>query len=159
MVPSRQAVPGVSRDQDPLHRPPDTPRLVEVIGEIPVDETTAFYDRAGTVGAYTVFPAQVRVEGRWRLPINQARGVHPQIKDRFDLTLECMRRCYAGRASPLGNTLADYAGFFGLFGDFRGYVDHSLLNDLVGAGYASVSFYTKFDDSLATHSVSIPGES
>jgi hypothetical protein len=121
-------------------------RLVEVIRQIPIDETTAFYDLACTIGAYTVFPAQVRVDGRWRLSINQARGMHPQIKDRFDLTLECIRRHYASQASPLGNAFAVYARFFGLFGDFTGFVDHFLLNDLVTGDYASVRFYTEFDD-------------
>jgi hypothetical protein len=80
------------------------------------------------------------------MSINQARGMHPEIKDRFDLTLECIRRHYAGQANPLGNALAVHAGFFGLFGDFAGYVDHFLLNDLVTGDYASVRFYTEFDD-------------
>ena len=37
-------------------------RLVEAIRQIPVDEMTAFYDLACTVGAYTAFPAQVAAD-------------------------------------------------------------------------------------------------
>ena len=44
------------------------------------------------------------------------------IRDRFDLTLECIRRHYLDEPSPLSATLARYADFFGLFGDFAGYV-------------------------------------
>jgi hypothetical protein len=121
-------------------------RLVEVIRQVPPEETTAFYDLACTVGAYLVFPVQVRVDGRWRQSINQRRGTHHQIRDRFDLTLECLRRHYAGLTSPLGDVLALYADFFGLFGDFSGYVDHFLLNDLVTPDSASVRFLKEFDD-------------
>jgi hypothetical protein len=120
--------------------------LVEAIRQVPVAEITAFYDLACTVGAYLVFPMQVQVDGRWRRSINQSRGFHPQIRDRFDLTLECIRRLYAGTSSPLGDALAWYRNFFDLFGDFHGYVDHFLLNDLVAGDYASVRFWTDFAD-------------
>ena len=121
-------------------------RLVQVIRQIPPEETTAFYDLACTVGAHLVFPAQVRVDGRWRQSINQRRGIHHQIRDRFDLTLECIRRHYMGATSPLQEVLGPYADFFSFFGDFSGYVDHFLLNDLVTDGSASVRFLKEFDD-------------
>ena len=107
---------------------------------------TAFYDLACTVGGYVVFPSQVHVDGKWRMSINQSRGLHPKIRDRFDLTLECIRRHYHGTASPLTGALSWYADFFDLFEDFAGYVDHFLLNDLVDEGHAAVMFYTDFDD-------------
>jgi len=106
-------------------------RLADVIQQVPATEKTAFYDLACTVGAYLVFPFQARVDGKWRQTINQRRGIHPRIRDRFDLTLECVRRHYAGEQSPLQETLGFYADFFGLFGDFHGYVEHFLLHDLV----------------------------
>jgi hypothetical protein len=121
-------------------------RLVEVIEAVPSEEKTAFFDLACTVGAYIVFPLQTRVDGTWRQSINQRRGTHHQIKDRFDLTLECIRRHYAGLESPLGDVLAVYVGFFTLFEDFRGYVEHFLLNDLVTDDFASVRFFKAFDD-------------
>lgn len=120
--------------------------LVEIIGQTPAEELTAFVDLACTVGGYLVFPAQTRVDGTWRRSINQSRGLHPKIRDRFDLTLECIRRHYQGTPSPLTAALAPYTGFFSLFSDFAGYVDHFLLNDLVDASCRSVRFLTDFDD-------------
>ncbi len=121
-------------------------RLVEVVRQVAPTEIAAFYDLGCTVGAYLVFPPQVHVNGKWRWSINQRRGMHPRIRDRFDLTLECIRLHYQGTASPLAETLAWYGDFFDLFGDFGGYVDHFLLNDLVKDGYSSVRFYKEFDD-------------
>ena len=72
--------------------------------------------------------------------------MHPQIRDRFDLTLECIRCHYAGQAHPLANAFAPYGDFFGLLRDFSGYVDHFLVNDLVDADHASARFYTEFND-------------
>ncbi len=121
-------------------------RLAMVIHEFLPEETTAFYDLACTVGAYLVFPSQVRVDGHWRPSINQRRGIHHLIRDRFDLTLECIRRHYMGATSPLSEVFAPYANFFGLFGDFSGYVDYFLLDDLVADGATAVRFFKEFDD-------------
>ena len=120
--------------------------LVEVVAQTPPAQMTAFYDLACTVGGYIVFPAQVHAAGKWRMSINQARGMHPRIRDRFDLTLECIRRHYLNTPSPLTGALAWYADFFDLFGDFAGYVDHFLLADLVDDGHTTVRFFTNFDD-------------
>ncbi|HQQ32724.1 MAG TPA: hypothetical protein PLR90_02305 [Methylophilus sp.] len=78
--------------------------------------------------------------------INGARGLNPQIKDRFDLTLECIRRHYRNESSPLGDTLQRYAEFFGLFTSFRGYVEFFLLQDLVNSDFSKVNFFLPFDD-------------
>jgi len=48
--------------------------------------------------------------------------------------------------SPLADVLARHGDFFDLFRDFRGYVDHFLLNELVWKDYGSVKFLTTFDD-------------
>jgi hypothetical protein len=81
-----------------------------------------------------------------KMTINGARGFHPRIKDRFDLTVECIRRHYRKEDSPLSDTLARYADFFALFGDFRGYVEFFLLQDLVTEDFSAVKFFTPFDD-------------
>ena len=80
------------------------------------------------------------------MTINGARGFHPRIKDRFDLTVECIRRHYLDEPSPLSDVLARYADFFGLFGDFAGYVDFFHLQDLVNEGTATVRFFAPFED-------------
>jgi hypothetical protein len=121
-------------------------RVAAVAGQLPPNEVKAFRDLACTIGGYLVFPMQVKVDGKWRQSINQARGMHPKIGDRFDLTLECIRRQYLEQDSPLGNALAPYGAFFDLFGDFPGYVQHFLLQDFVSADHASVRFSKDFDD-------------
>ena len=87
------------------------------------------FDAIGyTIGGMMVFPA-FQINRQWT--INQARGCNRLIADRFDLTLECIRRHYCNGSSPLSNVLARYSAFFDLFQDFRGYVDFFLLQDLV----------------------------
>jgi hypothetical protein len=73
--------------------------------------------------------------------------MHPQIRDRFDLTLECIRRYYRGELNnPLGDTFARYADFFRLFGDLAGYVDFFHLQDLVDEASSTVKFFAPFGD-------------
>lgn len=97
---------------------------------------------AWTIAQCILFPGN-RVENK--PTVNGARGMHPRIRDRFDLTLECIRRHYAGDQSPLSAALGRYSDFFALFTDFRGYVDFFLLEDLVEDASA-VRFYLPFDD-------------
>ena len=110
---------------------------------MPDEEIEEFRTIGYTIGGMMVFPGNV-VDGK--LTINGARGFHRRIADRMDLTLECIRRHYLGQASPLANTLARYADFFGLFKDFQGYVDFFLLQDLVVDDYSATRFFMPFDD-------------
>ena len=112
-----------------------------IIQEIPEWEIDQFFSICSTIGAYIVFPSR-RLEGK--PTINGARGLHRKIRDRFDLTLECIRRHYLGQGSPLSETLARYADFFTLFGNFEGYVDYFLLQDLVSKDGTSVNFFIPF---------------
>ena len=77
--------------------------------------------------------------------INQARGVSIIICDRFDLTLECIRRFYRDEESPLSKTLTNYKDFFGLFIDFNGYVDFFHLQDFINQ-QKQVEFSLPFDN-------------
>lgn len=90
-----------------------------------------FFRIASTVGGYLLFPRNG--EGQSGPTINQARGTRAAIRDRIDLTLECIRRHYLepDTENPLGDRLECYADFFALFGDFDGYVRFWLLDDLV----------------------------
>ncbi|TSE16657.1 hypothetical protein B1A87_013185 [Arthrobacter sp. KBS0703] len=96
-----------------------------------------------TPGSALVFPGN-RI-GR-KPTINGARGLHPRIADRFDLTLECIRRHYLGEQSPLSAVLLRYADFFALFGDFAGYVRFFLLEDLVEDDGRTIRFFHPFAD-------------
>lgn len=96
-----------------------------------------------TIGGMMIFPAS-QINRKWT--INQARGCTKSIGDRFDLTLECIRRHYIGGESPLSNVLARYLSFFELFRDFRGYVEFFLLQDLVTDDCSAIKFFSQFDD-------------
>jgi hypothetical protein len=114
---------------------------------VPEDESKAFMALSYTIGGMIVFPGTA-IGRKWT--INQARGCLRKISDRFDLTLECIRRYYAGQASPLGETLARYRDFFALFGNFSGYVEFFLLQDLVFEDRDAVKVSPPFDDFKTT---------
>jgi hypothetical protein len=126
-------------------------RKSEVLEQIP-DEVHALFAAGSTIGAYTLFPNN-RIE--MKPTINGYRGMNGSIDDRFDLTLECIRRHYAmkeGSAatpretkSPLSKVLMRYADFFDLFESFEGYVQFFFLQDLLKSN-GSVKFYLPFDD-------------
>lgn len=105
-------------------------------------EVQELFDRGSTIGAYLIFPNN-QVDRKHT--INQARGILRLIDDRFDLTLECIRRFYISEQSPLEEALKRYASFFQLFETFKGYVEFFLLNDLVDK-HGDVKFYLPFDD-------------
>ncbi len=105
------------------------------------DDVNELFDAGSTIGGYTLFPKN-RLDGKHS--INQARGVNSLIDDRFDLTLECIRRFYQGQESPLFETLVRYRAFFDLFGSFTGYVQFFLLDDLVDEN-EGIKFYLPFD--------------
>jgi hypothetical protein len=91
--------------------------LRRITGLFPEEENEAFRRISYTIGGMMVFPGN-RIDGKQN--INGARGFNRKIADRFDLTLECIRRHYLARRSPLGETLARYRDFFALFEDFGG---------------------------------------
>lgn len=82
-----------------------------------------------TIGGFIVFP-------RHQQSINQRRGWDHLIKDRFDLTLECIRQHYLGiQANPLVDVLEFNNRYFALFGQgkagFDAFVAFFHLQDLV----------------------------
>ena len=72
-------------------------------------------------------------------------GWNKRIVDRFDLTLECIRRYYLDIESPLKETLERYKLFL-LFEDFRHYVEFFFLQDLVNTNFTEIKFFLDFDD-------------
>ncbi|KQV08576.1 DUF6994 family protein [Leifsonia sp. Root112D2] len=117
-------------------------RTEELIKQIPQADLDDFNDIGSTIGGYLVFPSNPVDGGQ---TINMARGRSRKIDDRIDLTLECIRRHYVGESSPLAATLALYQGFFSLFGDFEGYVNFFLLEDLIRSD-GVVNFFLPFED-------------
>jgi hypothetical protein len=110
---------------------------------VPDKELRDFVSIGYTIGGMMIFPA-VQINRKWT--INQARGCLRKIRDRFDLTVECIRRHYVGGESPLSEVLARYANFFELFQDFKGYVEFFFLQDLVTEDFKAVKFSAHFDN-------------
>lgn len=114
-----------------------------IVASVPTPPLERFYHLSYTIGNMIVFPGN-RVDGKTN--INGARGMHRQVRDRIDLTIECIRRHYDGDANPLQDVLARYGDFFRLFSNFRGFVQFFMLDDLVTEGAGAVKFMMPFDE-------------
>ncbi|MEO6051523.1 MAG: hypothetical protein ABIP78_09355 [Pyrinomonadaceae bacterium] len=114
-----------------------------IFEQIPEEEVENFEYITYTIGGIMIFPGN-RIDGC--MTINGARGCHPRIADRFDLTVECIRRYYAGEESPLQTVLARYDSFFRLFENFKNYVDFFLLKDLLIDDSSAIRFFSPFDN-------------
>jgi hypothetical protein len=90
--------------------------------------------RTYTVGGAIIFP-------KHRNSVNQVRGANRMIADRWDLTLECIRRFYEGEGSPISWCLEQDRWFFDHFVDFRGYVEFFLLQDCVSRDCSEVRMW------------------
>lgn len=108
--------------------------------QVPDEVNESFLRRSYTICGFMIFPM-----GRPGQSLNQARGVHPSIRDRWDLTLEAIRRFYEGETSPLSRVLDNYADYFELFESFQGFVSHFLLDDFLD-GHGDVRFLLPFHD-------------
>lgn len=124
------------------HSYKNTKSLSEITAKIP-DVVDDLFNQGCKIAAYTIFPSK---QINRKMSINQARGVNSKIKDRFDLTLECIRLFYQRENSPLTDVLNRYGSFFKLFNDFKGYVEFFLLQDLVNEDYSTIKCYLPFND-------------
>ena len=93
-----------------------------------------FIHKSYTIGGMIIFP-------KHRNSMNQVRGTTKVIADRWDLTLECIRRYYEGIDNPLTDVITSDVAFYDLFVDFRGYVDYFLLQDCVTEDYSEVNIW------------------
>ena len=117
--------------------------LVDAIASLDEDEKARYLNPPYTIGSAMIWP----VRSKDRPTINQARGTRSKLDDRMDLTLECIRRHYAGEPeSPLADVLHAYSDFFALFTGFAEFVDFFHLQDLVTDDYAAVKFFLPFDN-------------
>lgn len=103
-----------------------------------VGDYKAYYEdlirKSYTMGGMIIFPKH------WS-SMNQNRGKNYIISDRWDLTLECIRRYYKGEDSPLYSTIVADKEFYDLFVDFKGYVDFFFLQDCVSEDYSQVDIW------------------
>lgn len=97
-----------------------------------------------TIGGKIIFPKNIK-------SINTARGLNSHIRDRFDLTLECIRLYYKKSKEnyPLKETLEKNCDFFDLFKSFKEYIDFFFLNCLVNEN-ENVKFFIdeKFENPI-----------
>lgn len=98
----------------------------------------SFLRESYTIGGTIIFPKDNS--------FNCARGCNHSIKDRWDLSLECIRRYYNNEDSPLYGNLQKNKEFFDLFVDFKGYVDFFFLQDCVTEDYSAVVKWIKHAD-------------
>tara|TARA_B100000929_G_C15414075_1_gene389019 strand:- start:127 stop:825 length:699 start_codon:yes stop_codon:yes gene_type:complete len=120
----------------------DVKKMSHIVDQIPPNEMNSFFSVCSTIGAFIMFPSK-KIDNK--MTINAARGTNHKIKDRFDLTLECIRRFYLKENSPLSDTLRRYFQFLDLFEDFKGYVDFFLLQDLVEQNYSAIKYWHPFN--------------
>ena len=111
--------------------------ISHILSEVEPELIESFRKLNNTIGAFIVFPSS-RIDGQ--MTINGARGFNTRIADRFDLTLECIRRHYAKEASPLTEVISRYKKFFDLFLSFQNYIDFFHLNGLVRSD-GSIKFF------------------
>jgi hypothetical protein len=112
-----------------------------------VGDIEAYYEnlvrRSYTIGGMIIFPKHIN-------SMNQMRGTCSKISDRWDLTLECIRRYYIDEKSPLSSVIGSDKEFFDLFVDFKGYVEFFFLQDCVSDDYSEVDIWcgdTSFEKS------------
>lgn len=106
-----------------------------------------FEHKTWTIGGEIIFPIH-------KNSMNQMRGTNAYIMDRWDLTMECIRRFYLGEDSPLYKVLDKDRDFYELFVDFKGYVDFFYLQDCVTPDYRKVIFWQ--DDCGLTKTKPLP---
>lgn len=97
-----------------------------------------FLHKCNTIGGFIIFPKDNS--------FNCARGCNAKIKDRWDLSLECIRRYYNGEDSPLYENLKKNKTFFDLFVNFKEYVDFFFLQDCVSPDYSTVYQWIENDN-------------
>lgn len=121
--------------------------IVGIIQKINLNELNEFVSIGNTIGGYLIFPSN-RIDNL--ATINGARGLSNRIADRFDITLECIKRHYKGQQSPLSDALKRYSDFFELFKTFGNYVDFFLLQDLIDEESQSIKYFSRIDPDFAT---------
>ena len=120
-----------------------------IINQIKEEEKEKILEIMYSIGGFIIFPSdRVLINGKSKMTINGERGINQKITDRFDLTLECIRRYYLNIKSPLSETLNRYKDFFSLFKNFEGYVEFFLLQDLVNSDFTKIKFFLPFDETF-----------
>lgn len=119
--------------------------LIKGFGEEVQKLINKYIDTDYTIGSSIVFPISINGKKiRWTM--NIARGLSYKVHDRFDYTLECIKRFYEGNNdNPLQSALERSKKFFDLFDNFEDYVHFFFLDDLIDENDNVRSFTDKID--------------
>lgn len=108
-----------------------------------------------TMGGKIIFPKDKKIGIQ---TINTARGLNSKIKDRFDLTLECIKLYYFDKKnSPLYEILSLNFDFFNLFGKgedgFKNYIEFFFLEDCLVDNKCNIKFFIeeKFENPIPSN--------
>jgi len=106
-----------------------------------------------TIGGKIIFPKHKKIGIQ---TINTMRGLNSKIKDRFDLTLECIRLYYQNKENPLKDILVENSEFFDKFKDkngengFENYIEFFFLDECLVDNNGNIKFFIeeKFENPI-----------
>jgi hypothetical protein len=108
-----------------------------------IAEIEGFVNITHKIGNFIMYP---RTKINDMNSFNQERGTNSKIKDRFDLSLECIKRYYQNEDSPLRETIQRYNQFFQLFKNFKSYCEYYFLEDLTINNYTEIKYFLPFNN-------------
>ena len=119
--------------------------LINSFGDETKDLLDKYIEVDYSIGSSIIFPIQIG-DKKIKRTMNQARGCNHLIQDRFDYTLECIKRYYEkNNENPLKKDIIESEDFFNLFADFKEYVSFFFLDDLIDENGNVKSFTDKID--------------
>ena len=113
-----------------------TKRLGKTLDLLTKEEKTSFLKLGYSIGNFILFPGN-KINGKNTINVERYRKYY----DRFDFTLDAIRKFYIGESSDLYECLDRYKSFFDLFVDFKGYCEFFFLQDFVSADFNSVEYF------------------
>ena len=127
---------------------PSPKALAEAKAALSDEQRALYLSPQYTIASSTIWPVRSK-----DLPtINTARGfgrTGKVLRDRIDLTLECIRRHYEGADNTLASVLTAYGDFFTLFEGFAEFTEFFHFQDLVRPDFSAVRSLMCSDEVLA----------
>lgn len=113
-------------------------KIKNLIKEFDRNDLNRFYEKITTIGGYIIFPKHMN-------SLNQRKGNSPLVEDRFDITLNSIRKFYQNENTdyPLRKELENDREFFSWFVDFESYVSFFYLDDLVDRKSGEILFFSE----------------
>ena len=119
------------------------------------EEHKKYLKLMNTIGGKIIFPKHKKIGIQ---TINTIRGLNPKIKDRFDLTLECIKLYYFDKKNnPLYEILNLNFDFFNLFGKgedgFKNYIEFFFLDECLVDNKGNIKFFIeeKFENPIPSN--------